>query len=55
MISEGDPLSSNSGHLNSGQMRQVTNAINGPMMFAVDNRKGKNHKIRATTEYSNYK
>ena len=55
MISEGDPLSPNSGHLNSGQMRQVTNAINGPMMFAADNRKGKNHKIRATTEYSNYK
>lgn len=55
MISEGDGLSSNSGHLNSGQMQQVTNAINGPMMFAADNRKGKNHKIRATTEYSNYK
>lgn len=51
-----DSMSSNSGHLKSSQMRSVTSAIKGPMMFAADNRNGKDHeKIRATTEYPNYR
>ena len=59
-LSENSKISNNSGFLNSSQMRSITSAIKGPMMFAADNHSsnnswGENQMIRATTEYKNYR